>query len=371
MKLRRTTFALAAAVLGLSAVSAPAQQIERRDEPPPGQPGEPGRPGPVQPDRPPQPPRSFPGGFIGRGGGVVAVPPTPARPGEGGGEGWVTLRARPDADGRPMTLTVQRARVDGKLEKGAFLGVHATAATPVLRRQLQLPDGVGLVVEFIEPGSPAGQAGVEQYDVLHKLNEQVLVNGEQLAVLVRTFKAGEEVKLTLVRDGKPTTLTAKLAEKDLPPLPQVLDLQQNELRLRGFLPARPGQPPAPTRARPAPPARPPAVNAPDPRQQEEAEVIRRMRERRQQVARQEDSGGEGESRQEVEIRRSDRQHTLTLSVRDGRRHLTAQDASGKTLYDGPIDTEEQLKALPSDVRLKLDQMQAEVGERLGEEKGVR
>src|SRR5205085_1498555 len=71
---------------------------------------------------------------------------------------------------------------------------------------------------WLGPRPPAAEAGLKQYDVLHKIDDQILVNEQQLAVLVRAHKPSEEVKLTVIRDGKPQTLTAKLAEKDLPPL---------------------------------------------------------------------------------------------------------------------------------------------------------
>ena len=80
-----------------------------------------------------------------------------------------------------------------------------------------------------------------------------------------------------------------------------------------------------------------------------------MRERRQATpARDPAAGGRLEP---ATIQWSDRQHTLTLTVRDGQRHLTAQDQSGTSLFNGPIDTEEQRNALPSDVRLKLEKLE--------------
>ena len=43
---------------------------------------------------------------------------------------------------------------------------------------------MGLVVEFVADKSPATEAGLKPEDVLEKLNDQLLVNSEQLAVLV-------------------------------------------------------------------------------------------------------------------------------------------------------------------------------------------
>jgi protein involved in polysaccharide export with SLBB domain len=101
------------------------------------------------------------------------------------------------------------------LEKAAYLGIATSPAPPVLRKQLKLAEGMGLVVDFVEPGSPAEQAGVQPYDVAVRLNDQVLINAPQLAVLVRTFDAGAEVTLTVVREGKETPLKIKLVEREV------------------------------------------------------------------------------------------------------------------------------------------------------------
>ena len=105
-----------------------------------------------------------------------------------------------------------------RLVKAAYLGVASSPASAVLRRQLTLADGVGLVIEFVEPGSPADVSGVQPYDVLVRLNEQILVNPQQLAVLVRTFEPGDEVRLALIRERQPVDVPVKLAEREMKPL---------------------------------------------------------------------------------------------------------------------------------------------------------
>jgi membrane-associated protease RseP (regulator of RpoE activity) len=91
-----------------------------------------------------------------------------------------------------------------------------------LRKQLRLPEGFGLVVDFVEPGSPAAAAGLEPYDVLTRLDDQRLVNPQQLAVLVRTFDADAQVTLTVVREGGERQVPVKLVERDVKPIEHVM-----------------------------------------------------------------------------------------------------------------------------------------------------
>ena len=45
---------------------------------------------------------------------------------------------------------------------------------------------------------------------------------------------------------------------------------------------------------------------------------------------------------------------IELTTHDGKRSLVARNAQGETVFDGSIDTEEQRKALPEDVRKKIE-----------------
>ena len=100
--------------------------------------------------------------------------------------------------------------------KATYLGVTGTPAQEIIQSQLGLPIGVGLIVENVAKDSPAEKAGINTSDILHKLNDQLLINPEQLSVLVRTFKPGDTITLTVIRQGKPLELQATLVEKEMP-----------------------------------------------------------------------------------------------------------------------------------------------------------
>lgn len=109
-------------------------------------------------------------------------------------------------------------QLHGQTVKATYLGVAVSPIPGTLRKHLDLPEGVGLLVDHVDPDSPAKAAGIDTCDVLHKLDDQILINFHQLAVLVRTFKPGDEVKLALLRRGKPRILPVKLVEKEGPKL---------------------------------------------------------------------------------------------------------------------------------------------------------
>ncbi len=133
-----------------------------------------------------------------------------------------------ETETRPGTAAAERRRsFVGELARRAasivaparqgtvtFLGVGASPAPAVLTHQLRLPAGFGLVVDEVAAESPADKAGLKPFDLLQKLDDQLLVDERQLTALVHSRKPGETVTLTVVREGKPVVLKAKLGERE-------------------------------------------------------------------------------------------------------------------------------------------------------------
>jgi hypothetical protein len=220
---------------------------------------------------------------------------------------------RPTIDTEAIRRAMLAQFAPGPMEKGPFMGVAASPAPAALRDQLKLPAGVGLVVDHLEPESPAATAGVKQYDVLHKLDDQLLVDPHQLSVLVRIHKPGDEVALTLIRQGESQVVQVKLIERDLPPLGD-----------GGPMPFIGGPPPM-----------------------------------RGPFMPQKRSGGWSPSADVVDgsvIEFKDAESHLQVTTEDGKQSLLAKDSKGTVLFDGPIDTPEQRNEVPDQIRPKLDRM---------------
>ena len=114
----------------------------------------------------------------------------------------------------------------GNVER-AYLGLTSLTITKALDA-LNLPASKGVLVESVQPGSPAAKAGLRDGDVTAQLQGgQIQIGGDiivaldgkaittsnQLASIVAAKKPGDELEITVLRDGKRKTLKAKLATR--------------------------------------------------------------------------------------------------------------------------------------------------------------
>jgi serine protease Do len=266
---------------------------------------------------------------------IVDAPGRPAAVGDGprnvvlGGEPAgvkVIERPRPDeaaAPPRKMKIT--------------FLGVVTSPVGEALGEQLGLPRGVGLVVEFVEPDSPAAAAGLFKHDVLVRLEDQLLINQPQLAVLVRMRKPGQRVTVTLKRNA---------AERKIP-----VRLEETER----LVAARPTFAAWPTSGMPRLSGKSLAEllkspEAPDGLPQQCLINVLGHGPIMSIVT------GPGGAAATASMSMSDGEHTLNVTNRNGENYLVAKDIDGHVIFDGPIQTQEQRQAVPQDIRRKLDRL---------------
>ncbi len=100
---------------------------------------------------------------------------------------------------------------DGTVHHG-YLGISMNDVTPDNSSFFNLPDATGAIVSQVTPDSPAGRAGLKSGDVLRELNGSKIVNGSALQVAVSQIAPGNEIKLGILRDGKPETIDVKVGE---------------------------------------------------------------------------------------------------------------------------------------------------------------
>lgn len=309
MKHNMTTPMSFAAILCLTAAIASAQ--------PTPAPGAPDAPPPPQPEgtQPPPPPRDARDG-----GGPQGERPRPGaegprqrgqHPGMPGGAGGPMGGPGMMPPGGMRGMPGMPGMGEVQMQDATYLGIEVSPIDPAMKAQLKLTKtDSGLLVNFVADNSPAKTAGLQQYDVLAKLDDQILFNPAQLQSLVRIHKAGDEVKLTYIREGQVQTTTAKLETK-----------QQMVQPLGG--PWGGGMPPF-------------MMQGPGGDGDRFRQGMGNM--------------GNGPSRT---VTYDAEDMSLNISADNGKVTLVAKDKSGKELYNGQIDTPEQRAALPEAVRKAL------------------
>jgi S1-C subfamily serine protease len=119
----------------------------------------------------------------------------------------VTLGARP---GSATELPAQEPRqARGK----ARLGIVGGTLTPDAAEALGLPaDQGGVLIDQVQSGGPADQAGLAGGDVITALNGEPVESIEGLIVLLGEYEPGDTVRLTVLHEGSETRLRVTLGE---------------------------------------------------------------------------------------------------------------------------------------------------------------
>ena len=177
---------------------------------------------------------------------IVAIDGQPVK----GFDDLVTYLARNTDVGQTITLTVLRhgrekeikvelaARPKQQAEQskqerttgtGAWLGIVGMSLTPEIAKAAGLPaDQQGVLIEQVDQGSPADQAGLRgSYkpvvvngrslliggDVITALEGQPVTQIEDLKAMLSQAHPGDEVTLTVLRDGKEARVRVTLGER--------------------------------------------------------------------------------------------------------------------------------------------------------------
>ena len=117
--------------------------------------------------------------------------------------GGGVLYAGPGAPNRFGTLD----DLFGDLRRGEAparpaLGVTVSEVPPVLRTQLSVPEGEGLVVEEVLPDTPAARLGLKRHDVILSVNGSPVSSAADVRAAMGAVKEGGEIRLRVLRGGK-------------------------------------------------------------------------------------------------------------------------------------------------------------------------
>ncbi|MEM6327947.1 MAG: trypsin-like peptidase domain-containing protein [Bacteroidota bacterium] len=108
----------------------------------------------------------------------------------------------------------------GEVERG-YLGIQFGAPSASLARRNGVGPGAAIVTDIQEDATgrqPAGEAGVRPDDLITAVDGVTLRDNRQIVSLISNKRPGDEVDLTIVRDGDEQTVTVRLGTRPDNPL---------------------------------------------------------------------------------------------------------------------------------------------------------
>lgn len=111
--------------------------------------------------------------------------------------------------------SVKQLQESGQVRRG-YLGVNMQPLTQALARSLGLGDSRGALVNAVQPGSAAAQAGVQVGDVIRRFNDTDINETGDLPPLVGAMQPGQKVRLGVWREGRERSIEVTLGQVDTP-----------------------------------------------------------------------------------------------------------------------------------------------------------
>jgi serine protease Do len=125
------------------------------------------------------------------------------------------------SDGIGFAIPVNQARVVfadlvqyGEV-RPAWVGVRLQSLSALLRRFGPELDARGVVVTGVQPHSPATRAGLQPEDIIRRVNDRPIRNLADWEGEAAYWRAGQDVELTVERDGSLRSLRLSLVERPL------------------------------------------------------------------------------------------------------------------------------------------------------------
>jgi S1-C subfamily serine protease len=163
------------------------------------------------------------GPLINAQGEVIGINSQIATGGGGGGNVGIGFAIPIDT----VRAELHQLETSGEVEH-AFLGISGGTITPDLAKAINLPVKEGVIVQSVVKGGPSDKAGIEGGhtaatiegeevslggDIITAVDGKKVKSMEEIVEIVNAAKPGDEVELTILRDGSTKTATVTLGKR--------------------------------------------------------------------------------------------------------------------------------------------------------------
>ena len=257
-------------------------------------------------------------------------------------------------------LSLVAKNKDSDSRTTAYLGIYATKVNPNVSHQLKLTENLYLNVELVAKNSPAEKAGIQKFDLLLQMNDQILVNQEQLKYLVRSKMPTDEVIFTLLRQGKKQKITVKLGESNL--------TQEDPFQNPSLYDRFPHYDPFGMDSFEKDPFLHNPQNLEDlipflhfnQNRGRHKKILPQKQSEDDPLHPKANTGSFSKQTSQSQVMITDEEGTLEWTEKNGQKSLRATDPYGKVLFDGPIDNAGERKALSGNLKSRLEKLEKQI-----------
>jgi serine protease Do len=100
---------------------------------------------------------------------------------------------------------------NGKVVRG-YLGIMVADLSPQIADSLNEPNAKGALVENVNDGSPAAEAGIKPYDVITSFNGEAVKGSSDLQTMTGAEAPGSVAHIKLLRNGQPVSVDVTLGD---------------------------------------------------------------------------------------------------------------------------------------------------------------
>jgi serine protease Do len=110
-----------------------------------------------------------------------------------------------------VRLSSRPRSVRGLRVREGWIGASAIELPASLREHFGAPSEAGVMISNVEPGSPAEVAGLSLGDVVHEVEGETVASTGEFERLVQGGGVGNELEITLARNGAEITVEATVS----------------------------------------------------------------------------------------------------------------------------------------------------------------
>ncbi len=113
-----------------------------------------------------------------------------------------------------VTRIVRELQQQGRVDRSYYTGLRGRDVTPRIAQVLELAEARGILVQDVEPESPAEQAGFRPYDIIVSFEGRPIKNLADFQALLYDYRPGDTVRIGVLREGRDREIPMRLGRQN-------------------------------------------------------------------------------------------------------------------------------------------------------------